>query len=461
MKENANIRYRMLGYALLLIVASGSIVYFVNEILLEEAQWNTNYLLITAFLTLVLLIYCLVMQKQLFATLGKTLFSGACFVIAALVLFLLEFYVNTPAWVIGGILAAALIDRSLGLLYLYFFTFQAIYLQGGSLKGLVLHFLIATAICIIIPKMKSWLSMLYMMVVIGCMVVIAAFVMNRMEFQQDMVLEALPIFGIYMGSIFVAMLLRVWGAAGNGLLLKEEQPETVSEDMEGQPEAASEEKEGQLEAVSEGKEKQPEAVSEDMEGQCLSGIADSEAAQLPAEAKDYTAYCDESSELLLQLKEHSKPAYLHSKLVAKMSGEAAEKIQADASLVRAAALHHEIGKLKGGDAAGQTLALLREHGFPDEILEILKAYEAKENVMLQSKEAVILLLADKIVSMYRFLRKTGKQTPPEKIVDQTIAMQMLRGEWNESGLSIAECTTLRNYFVEQLTEQDRKRGEKA
>ena len=75
MKENANIRRRMLGHALLLVAASGSIVYFVNEILLAEKQWNINYLLVSAFLTLMLLIYCLAMRKQLFTTIGKTLFS--------------------------------------------------------------------------------------------------------------------------------------------------------------------------------------------------------------------------------------------------------------------------------------------------------------------------------------------------------------------------------------------------
>lgn len=432
MKENANIRRRMLGHALLLIAASSSIVYFVNEILLEEKQWNINYLLVSAFLTLMLLIYCLAMQKRLFTTLGKTLFSGACFIISALVLFLLEFYINVPAWVIGGILVAALVDRSLGLLYLYFFTFQAIYLQGGSLKGLVLHFLIATVICIIIPKMKSLLSMLYMMVVIGCLVVIASFIMNQMEFRQDMVLEALPILGIYMGSILIAMLLRIWGTAGNSALDQANQPESTAD------------------ALSEGQQINPLGEGSNLETE-----------QQLAEAKDYTAYCNESSELLLQLKEHSKSAYLHSKLVAKMAGEAAEKIQANVSLVRAAALYHEIGKLGDGAPAEQTLLLLKEQSFPDEILELLQIYENKENPMPKTKEAVILLLADKIVSMYRFLRKTGKQTSPEKIVDQTIALQMLHGEWNESGLSITECTVLRNYFIGQLEENDRKRGEKA
>lgn len=431
MKENANIRHRMLGHALLLIVVSGSIICFVNEILLEEKQWNRNYLLVSAFLTLMLLIYCLVMQKQLFATIGRTLFSGTCFVISALVLFLLEFYINVPAWVIGGILAAAFIDRSLGLLYLYFFTFQAIYLQGGFPKELVLHFLIATLICIIIPKMKSWLSMFYMMLVIGCMV-IAAFVINRMEVRQDMMLEVLPVLGIYIGCIFVAMMLKKWATAGSGTLSQTKQQEGAVDDL-----------------------------SEMQQMSPLDDTLNSETAQPLAEAKDYTAYCNESSELLLQLKEYSQSAYLHSKFVAEIAGAAAEKIQANAPLVRAAALYHEIGRLKEGTVAEQTLILLKEHEFPYEILEILEAYENEENLMLQTKEAVILFLSDKIVSMYCFLRKTGKQTSPEKIVDQTITIQMLHGEWNNSGLNIAECTILRNYFVEQLTEQDRKRGEKA
>lgn len=413
MRENTKIRCCMLGHALFLIASVGGIVYFVNEILLEENSWNRNYLLVSTFLTLMLLTYCLVRQKQLFNTLGRTLFSAACFLISALVLLVLDFYVNFPAWIIGGILAAALLDRSLGLLYLYFFAFQAIYLQGGSLKGLVLHFLIATIVCIIIPKMKSWLSMLYMMVVVGCLVVIASFVMNHMEFKQDMVLEALPILGIYIGCIFVAMLLRMWNIAAENTLLRTENtavPQTAEELSAGE---------------------------------------------------DYTAYCNESSELLLQLKKHSESAYLHSEFVAEMAGEAAKKVQANASLVRAAALHHEIGRLRGGTVAEQTLALLEEQEFPKEVLELLAACENKEDFTLWTKEAVLLLLADKIAAMYHFLRKAGKQTPPAKMVDRIITMQLMHGEWNASGLSIADCTMLRNYFIEQLTEQDKKRGEKA
>ncbi|MGN0505181.1 MAG: HDIG domain-containing metalloprotein [Lachnospiraceae bacterium] len=432
MNENTKVRCRMLGHALLLLAATGGMLYFVNEILLDENKWNRNYLLVSGFFLLSILAYCILQQRRLFQTTAGSLFSVACFVISLLILLLTESYVNFPVWVAGGILAAALIDRNLGMLYLYFFTFQAIYLQGGSVKGLVLHFLAATAVCIVIPKMKSWLSMLYVMVFAGSLIVILSLVMNRLEFHQDMILDALPILGIYMTCIFAAKVFGMWkntGSHSDGY----EYLEQLAEDTQ----AAEDTKVA---------ENTPSIVITQFD-KVLTGQANT---------TDFSAYCNESAELLLQLKEKSKHAYAHSKLLAKLAGEAAERIQANASLVRAAAYYHEIGKLREGDVAEQTLLIGKEQGFPTEMLDTLEVFVKKETNTIHSKEAVILFLTDKVISMYMFLRKSGTKTPASKIVDNTMTMQMMRGEWNDSGLSITECTILRNYFIEQLEIQDKK-----
>lgn len=224
----------------------------------------------------------------------NTLFCMACFLVSALLLLLSDFYVNLPFWLAGGILIAALVDRNLGMLYVYFFAFHAIYLQGNAIGGLVLHFLVATAICFVIPKMKTWLSMLYVMVFSSSLVVVLALIMNRMKFEQNMLLDSFCISGIYAGCILLAMLLRLYMRAGS---VEAEFAENVELDVDKL-----------LAPMNSGEEISAAAVkqAEEMALQPVAERTVKETSALSADTTDYKQYCDENAELLRELKEKRK-----------------------------------------------------------------------------------------------------------------------------------------------------------
>lgn len=443
MKENKKIKYLTAGYAAFLLAAVCGMYWFINEILLDENKWNTNYLIVSTFLYMVILGYSLLKRKELFTCLPAMLFCMACFAASGLLLLLSDFYVNFPLWVAGGIFVAALIDRNFGMLYLYFFAFQAIYLQGSAVNGLILHFLVATAICLVICRMKTWLSMLYVMVFSSSLVVILTLVMNRMDFKQSMMLDSFYISVIYAGCIFLAMLLRLFQKAGSE---KTEFAESVEFDVD--------------------KLLAPMNTNEDISA---AEVRASELALQPekgntvkthptdtVDTTDYKPYCNENADLMRELKEKKKAVYAHSRLVSKMAGEAAGKIGANAVLVSAAGLYHEIGKLRENAQAAE---IAGEHNFPERLVQILKECGTTDVQKLSSREAAVVALTDLILQTYTYLRASGHfGTSAKKIVENAVALCVTKGGMNDSKVTLADLNLLAAYFTEQLTEQDRKKG---
>lgn len=212
------------GYAihmvLLLLMAAG-IAYFSNAVILENA-WNKRYFLLAGILLAVLMLCSFVERREIYDSFRKTGILAACFLVSGLLLLLSDYYVNLPVWLIGGILAAALVSRNIGMLYLYFFVFHAIYLQGNWRNGLVFHFVIATVIAFLIPKMKTFLSMFYMMVLTSCLILIGSVVHNNMVMESGMLLDTFYILCTYLVCIFVTMLLVKWTGMPKGFFSKKE-----------------------------------------------------------------------------------------------------------------------------------------------------------------------------------------------------------------------------------------------
>ena len=201
---NKKIMIRYVVHMILTLVLFAGIAYFVNEIILDKL-WTQRYLQFTGILYVAMGIYSFLDRKRIYSSLKNGIVLIFCFLISALLLLLSDYYVNVPIWLIGGIAAAALVNRNIGLLYVYFFIFHAIYLQGNAMNGLVYHFLCATVICILIPKMKTWVSMLYLMIFSGCMVIALAIFMNQFSVDEVLLLDSFSILCTYFVCIFVSI----------------------------------------------------------------------------------------------------------------------------------------------------------------------------------------------------------------------------------------------------------------
>ena len=439
-KAKYYIRYCI--HMLLTFAFAAGVAWFSNEVILEKA-WNERYFQFAGTLVAVIALCSLLEKKKLYGTVRSVGIQIACFLVSALLLLLSDYYVNLPVWLIGGIVVAALVSRNIGMLYLYYFVFHAIYLQGSWMNGLVFHFVVATLIALFIPKMKTFLAMFYMMAFAACVVVTGSILHNKMCIDETMMLDTFYILCTYLAVIFITMLLVKWTG-----VQKTEKEEKVSEESNNY---------AYLDLLAQETAEQDAAIAEITKQTAEAeqvAAANTEITEAVAEY-DYSVYCDEKSELLLELRTKNKSAYAQAILVGKLASETAKSIGLNAELTKAAGLYKRIGKIRENSNEYTSTEIAKENDFPDPLVYLLD--QLNHNI-IEQKEAALLLITDGVISYYSIVRHVQKtDIPVEKIVDTIVSKKIFQGEFNESGLSMQECFLLREKLIDLLKTQDSKR----
>ena len=426
--DNKILHY-VLHMLLTLAVAAG-VAWFSNEIILESA-WDKNYFYCAGILLVVIALCCLLEKNKIYGSVRTVGILLACFIVSGLLLLLSDYYVNLPIWLLGGLVAAALVDRNIGMLYLYYFVFHAIYLEQNVMHGLVFHLVAATLIAFFIPKMKTFLGMFYLMAFSACVVITGSVIHNKMSIDDSLLLDTFYILCTYLVCIFVTMLLVKW--TGDKKQQQDDPDETS--DYEYLNLLARETAE-------------QDAV-----------IAEAITKQIPATQEiiiDYAPYCDEKSELLLELRAKNKSTYAQALLVGKLASEIAKSIGLNDMLTKAAGLYKKIGKIKENNDENTTMEIAKEHSFPEPLISLL---DQLNHNRIEQKEAALLLITDGVISYYTIVRHVQKtDISVEKIVDTIVSKKIFQGEFNESGLSMQECFLLREKLIDLLKSQDKKRA---
>lgn len=167
----------------------------------------------------------------------------------------------------------------------------------------------------------------------------------------------------------------------------------------------------------------------------------------------YDEFCKEDSPLLIKLQNASQEAYLHSKRVASLAKIVAGELKnADVSLVYAAGLYHEIGRILGKNTLENTDSVAKKEKFPKGLREVLSdAIPGKSHP--KSAEAGIVLLTDNICSTIEYLKKsTNQELLFERIVDKSLLLRMNKGDLNDCGFSVQDFSAIRNCLVRNLKE---------
>ncbi len=502
------------AHMVLLFLMTAGIAYFSNAVILENT-WNKRYFLFAGILLAVMVLCFFAERYEIYDTFRKIGILTACFLVSGLLLLLSDYYVNLPIWLIGGIIAAALVSRNIGMLYLYFFVFHAIYLQGSWLNGLLFHFIIATVIAFLIPKMKTFLSMFYMMVLTACLILIGSVVHNKMVMESGMLLDTFYILCTYLVCIFVAMLLVKWTGVQKSFSTKTDnhiendyaylelmatdvarkdaeideamaqvQMETASEfqtvpekqaaldtrsEKQAEEETSAEDSTAEITAIEENRPQEAteestaenlaasEATTEENKPQeTAENLAASEIVteEPTAEEPDYTSYCDEKSELLLELRAKNRSAYAQAVLVGKLASETAKAIGLNAELTKAGGLYRRIGKIKEENDDFSSTEIAKAYNFPQQLIYLM---EQLNHNIIEQKEAALLLITDGVISYYSIVRHVQKNDiPVEKIVDTIVSKKIFQGEFNETALSMQECFLLREKLIVLLKNQDRR-----
>lgn len=463
---NTKIYMRYGIHMLITLIFAVGVAFFANDIIMVKG-WNKQYFLFTGIILAVIALCSYTECKKIYNSLRTTGILISCFLVSALLLLLSDFYVNLPIWLIGGIVAAALVSRNIGMLYLYYFVYHAIYLQGSWKNGLVFHFVLATLIALLIPKMKSFLGMIYLMAFSAAAVIAGSIIHNKMSIDETMMLDTFYILCTYLGCILITMLLVKW--AGNSeatvVTIETEEPndyaylDLLAKETAEQDAAIAEIKES-IAAEKTIIEKPVEIIQEAIQ-ETVKEVADEVIDEVPEkepEIFDFTPYCNEKSELLLELRTINKSAYAQAVLVGKLAYETAVSIGLNAELTKAAGLYKRIGKIREDNNEYTSSEIAKEHNFPQPLVYLLD--QLNHNI-IEQKEAALLLITDGVISYYSIVRHVQKaDIPVEKIVDTIVSKKIFQGEFNESGLSMQECFLLREKLIDLLKTQDSKRAGK-
>jgi len=204
--------------------------------------------------------------------------------------------------------------------------------------------------------------------------------------------------------------------------------------------------------------------------------------------------------LARRLLQEAPGTYHHSLMVGNLAEHAADLVGADPLLVRAAALHHDVGKSSHpyfyieNQASGDnyhhqldaktsaqiiishvqdSLELGRKHHFPEAVLDIIAQHHGTSSVGLgyfyqqackeengqvkeadfhypgprpQTKEAAILMLADGVEAAVR-AAPTSSESEIERIVRRLANDRLVSGEFSECDLTLRDLEIICNSFI--------------
>ncbi len=212
---------------------------------------------------------------------------------------------------------------------------------------------------------------------------------------------------------------------------------------------------------------------------------------------------DTNNKLLLNLAENAPGTFQHSLQVMNIAGYAARAIEADELLIRAGALYHDIGKTKNPQCFVENesvrgayhkdlspiesardiikhvedgLQLAKEHKLPKELQDFIISHHGTTRVGYfynkyindggdpadkdqftypgmkpQTKEQVILMLADTLEAASRTLQDTSEKSF-EDFVEKMTALKISEGQFDEADITIRELNEVKKSLKSYLAQ---------
>lgn len=164
----------------------------------------------------------------------------------------------------------------------------------------------------------------------------------------------------------------------------------------------------------------------------------------------YTDINDPECPLLVELKAMSKDEYYHAVHTAYLCDRIARKLKMDDALVKACGYYHKIGLLRGENNWENVQSILIEYQFPIGVQNILKEYIDK-NQKIMSKETVVLLFSDTIISSitYLFSKDSKVQLDYPKLIGAIFKKKLESGIIDSSEISYGEVQEMKKILVEE------------
>ncbi|HHV10769.1 MAG TPA: HD domain-containing protein [Clostridiales bacterium] len=348
-------------------------------------------------------------------------------ILGYLVSICLLLYIPNPEyynfWMLGGLLVAILVDKKLGLLL----HFNLSFLLGIAITmnvGTVLQVLVmGVMLCFLSGALQSKSTIIYAAIILLSMDITVAFVINNFKFDRisnyDYLLSMLSLLVVILLAFLISGLYySMLAAAGDGTdnvggtVLSAQEVGVTSVRTEEEPYAAM---------LSQGTR------------------------------TDYSLLCDLNNVLLQRMRDYSEALYQHALRIGDLSRRAAKEIGADEALAFAGGLYHEMGKMVGKNYIEEGLFLAEEYGFPGELKTILREHNIKYEKP-SSVEAVIVMLADNIVTTIEYIEKNDDHKFTEqKIIENIFRMRLDKGTFDSANIALRDYKKLKEFFVSDFS----------
>lgn len=164
----------------------------------------------------------------------------------------------------------------------------------------------------------------------------------------------------------------------------------------------------------------------------------------------YMEINDPECPLLVQLKEFSKEEYYHAIHTAYLADKVARSLGIDDAAVKACGYYNRIGKLKGDNTWENVSSICDKYHFPPKTKQILREY-VDPDVKMVSKEAVVVLLADCIVSsiLYLFSKNPKAELDYEQLIDTVFKKEFETDELLYNEISLAQLYAMKKIFIQE------------
>lgn len=153
-------------------------------------------------------------------------------------------------------------------------------------------------------------------------------------------------------------------------------------------------------------------------------------------------------ELIRRLQAFSANLFIHSMRVSVISMRVAQKMGYNTLLAKAGGMYHEIGRIKKEeDYIEATNDIVYAYDFPKCLTELIMQ-NCDKNEKPESREAVIVMLSDSIVSMVEyFIRNKDKSRPSkEKLIDSVFDNRQKKGNFDNCDISEKELQDIKEIY---------------
>ena len=153
-------------------------------------------------------------------------------------------------------------------------------------------------------------------------------------------------------------------------------------------------------------------------------------------------------ELIRRLQAFSANLFIHSMRVSVMSMRVAQKMGYDSLLAKAGGMFHEIGRIKKDeDYVEATRDIAYAYDFPKCLTEVIMQ-NCDKTQKPESREAVVIMLSDSIVSMAEyFIRNKDKNKPSkEKLIDSVFINRQKKGNFDNCDISDEELEDIKEIY---------------